>query len=485
MALFPTAPHLLARPLVRTVLFLLAASPLSGSVALAGDFAGPWKGAIEIPGSPLGVHVDLKGGGESLGGTIDIPAQGARGLHLGEFVVDGSKIRFSISGIPGTPTFDGTLEGESIQGQFHQGGQTFPFRLSRAEPAAPPEPPPPVPYDEEEVGYESGSIHLAGTLTLPRGEGPFPAVLLLTGSGPQDRDHTLFGHRPFQLIADHLTRAGIAVLRVDDRGVGGSSGQVMESTLTDFADDALAGVAFLKSRSEIDTKRIGLLGHSEGGIVAPLAASRSQDVAFLILLAAPTVPGDELLYRQNELLLSALGAEDKRIEEQLARLREIFGLLRAEGDQDKALREAVERQIAWQLESAGMDVGPDALQGQAQAALGMYTSPWFQSFLTFDPGPILRQTQIPLLALNGGLDLQVGAEQNLTALRNALEAAGNGDAVVKELSGLNHLFQKAQTGLPTEYGQIEEAMDEEVLDLLRDWIVDLRGRRATKPVQGT
>ena len=278
---------------------------VSISVSYAEDrVTGHWEGRIEIPGQPLAVKIDLAADDSDWRGTIDIPAQGAEGLPLSEIrvVEDGEDVRvkFSIRGVPGNPTFDGQLQEGIISGMFNQGGATFGFRLSRevvAAPVRPQEPQPPFPYHIEEVMFQNGDVNLAGTLTVPQGDGPFPAVLLISGSGLQDRDETVFGHKPFWVLADHLSRAGIAVLRVDDPGIGKSTPHPEPPTTAVFATDAEAGVAFLKGDDRIGT--VGLIGHSEGGAIAAVVASRNDDIGFVVLMAAPGVLGAELLRKQN------------------------------------------------------------------------------------------------------------------------------------------------------------------------------------------
>lgn len=434
------------------------------------DFEGHWEGAIEIPSMSLGVLVDLYHDGSFWTGTIDIPAQSAAGIGLSGIRITGMEIEFVIDGVPGEPRFAGTLEDGEITGSFTQYGQGFPFRLGREAvegPERPQEPKPPYPYRVEEVSYTQGQIVLAGTLTLPAGEGPHPAVLLISGSGPQNRDEEVFGHRPFLVLSDHLTRKGIAVLRVDDRGVGESTGESELATSEDFADDAMAGVEFLRARPEIDPGRIGLIGHSEGGVVAPMVASRSEDVSFIVLLAGTGVPGDEILIRQMELISRASGIEDEQLAQVLEAQREVLGLVKGmatESEVETVVRELVEAQTGSGLTAEQLD---EAARAQARIA----TSPWFRFFLGYDPRPVLEATRIPVLALGGELDLQVDPAQNLPEIREALRKADNPDFTVLELPGLNHMFQTAGTGNPEEYYSIEETLSPAALETVSEWIL--------------
>ena len=445
---------------------------LAGSPAVASSpFAGYWDGAIKLPGMSLAIHVHLAQVDDGAWqGSIDIPMQGATGLALSDITTDGDSISFVLAEVPGNPTFSGTLDGDRIAGPFTQSGKEFEFELTRGtseRPRRPQDPKPPFPYSSEDVIFKNGDVTLAGTLTIPAGDGPFPAVVLLTGSGPQNRDEELFNHRPFHVIADHLARSGVAVLRTDDRGVGGSTGDIMQSTTSDFADDALTAVRFLRGRETIAPDRIGLLGHSEGGLSAPLAASRSRDVAFLVLLAAPGVPTPELLALQVERITRATGEPPERVQEHVALNKQLTAAA-MRGDSDAA-RELIRRQNEL-MPPESRPTGGD-LERMVQANIDQLFTPWFQSFLQLDPRQALRKVTVPVLALNGTLDLQVVATQNLPAVAAALAQAGNRDVTVHSLPGLNHLFQHATTGTMTEYGGIDETIAPEVLATISEWIV--------------
>ena len=419
------------------------------------------------------MKVDLEQEDGAWQGTIDIPAQGAEALPLFRISVRDAgdrtqRVEFSIRGVPGTPTFKGRLGGGEIRGQFGQGGATFPFRLGRQ---AVPLPRPPFPYSSEDVAYQRGPVRLAGTLTVPAGEGPFAGVLLISGSGLQDRDQTLFGHKPFWVLADHLSRAGIAVLRVDDAGAGESEAHPNPPNIEDFAADAAAGVGFLHADDRIGT--VGLIGRSEGGVVAPMLASRRDDIGFIVLLAAPGVPGDELMRRQNERIYAALGFPADRRERLLGLLDRLFAILKSDAATTAAIPE-VEAIVREQMEANGV---PPSQQQDAQvsAAAAQALAPAMRGFLRHDPRPALTRTHVPVLALNGERDVQVDAQQNLPAIQAALADAGNDDVETHRFPGLNHLFQTAPTGLPSEYGALEETMSPAVLDGIRDWMLARTG----------
>jgi pimeloyl-ACP methyl ester carboxylesterase len=476
-----------SRRLARNFLLLLLLLTPAFARAAAADpdpalkAAGHWEGEINLPqdAGQIQVMIDLVREGGVWTGSIDIPMQGAKALPLEEVTVQEDKVHFKIKGIPGVPTFDGTLAAaptQSIRGTFTQGGASLPFRLGRdpvVKPVRPQDPKPPFPYTSEEVTYTNGAVKLAGTLTLPPGDGPFPAVVMITGSGAQDRDESLLGHKPFLVLADHLSRHGIAVLRADDRGVGGSTGSVSDSTSADFAQDALAGVRFLKTHSKIAGDRIGLVGHSEGAVVGPLAASQSSDVAFVVMLAGTGVPGPEVLVLQSERMARADGTPEEKIRKQTASIRRMMDAVRTENDpavRERKLREAARENVAAltpdELKAAG---GAD---GVIDGAVKTFNSRWFHYFLTYDPRPALRRVKVPVLALNGELDLQVIPDQNLPEIEKALKEGGNKDFTLKRLPGLNHLFQPAKTGSPTEYAKIETTMDPLVLDTVTRWITE-------------
>jgi uncharacterized protein len=365
--------------------------------------------------------------------------------------------------------FEGKIAADrsSIDGTWTQGGGSLPLLLkpvkdhSELEWKRPQNPKKPYPYHEEEVSYDNTvqDVTLAATLTLPQGEGPFPAVLLITGSGPQDRDESLQGHKPFLILADYLTRRGIAVLRADDRGVGKSTGVFAKATTADFATDTEAGIAYLKTRPEIDHRKIGLIGHSEGGVIAPMVAARNADVAFIVMMAGTGVPGDDILVAQGEAIALASGTSPEVAAKAAAKEREMLKLVET-GKDDAALEKELKEKMAGEV--------PEA---QIGLQINEITSPWFRFFLTYDPATALQNVTCPVLAINGEKDTQVPPKQNLPAIRKALEQAGNQHFEADELPGLNHLFQTAKTGAPAEYAEIEETMSPVALEKMAGWIL--------------
>jgi pimeloyl-ACP methyl ester carboxylesterase len=450
-------------------LTVAAAVVLAGAQTPAGELAGRWEGRISFSGQSLRVvlHVDAVGGA-----TIDSPDQGVTGLAVSGLTVQGGVVRFSIPAAGGG--FEGSLAdgGRTLNGALSQGGATLPLVLSRVleiAPSAPPvveaqptahrpqTPQAPFPYRSEEVVIPTPTpgVQLAGTLTVPEGAGPFPAVLLITGSGQQDRDETVFDHKPFLVLADALTRRGVAVLRVDDRGVGGSTGPVATATSADFAVDAGAAFAFLGGRPEIARERIGLIGHSEGGTIAPLVAEAHPNVAFIVMIAGPAVSGEDLLVEQSRAIQQASGLPPAVIEGNVATQARVMRAVAEHADSAEATVAAVTPILT----EAGLPVA------QAEAGAAQLGAPWIRWFVAHDPQPSLRGLHIPVLAIYGGKDVQVPAEQNATALRAVMPSA---EIVV--LPNLNHLMQPAGTGLVTEYRTIETTLDPEALKTIVDWV---------------
>jgi pimeloyl-ACP methyl ester carboxylesterase len=463
-----------------TMLLALGVSTLQAEESLQGD----WRGAISIMGQELGIIAHFTGEGSELAVTLDIPAQNAMGLPMQNVSYQHPKVHFEIPGAA-VAVFEGKVEGDRISGDYLQSGLKGTFALQREPDAAGPAAgiaaginrgpvPEPVPYREEEVEFSNGEIRLAGTLTIPEGAGPFPAAVMITGSGPQNRDEELFGFKPFRIIADHLTRAGIAVLRYDDRGVGGSSGSIATATSADFAEDVLAAVRLLKQRDDIDSGHIGVIGHSEGGIVGPIAA-QSGELAFVVMLAGPALSGAETLYDQGARILRASGATEEELKQQRELQEQLFAAIRTGEGWD-----AVKASIASQVR-ASMDKLPaeqraaianvdDYVNAQVQAQVSQSQSAWFRYFIDYDPVPALEALKVPTLAVFGELDLQVPPDVNRPAMEQAFKRGGNETYKIVTLKGANHLFQQAVTGGPAEYATLEKAFVPELLPLVTDWI---------------
>ena len=414
---------------------------------------------------------------------FDSISQGAGGF-VGKKAVDGLDITFSVPGVRGE--FKGVLaeDGKSIKGKWSQGLTTIDLVLELAvveatpdpmqPPARPQTPEPPFPYDVEEVVFENAEagIKLAGTLTLPQtaDQNPVPAVVLISGSGPQDRDETIMHHKPFWVIADFLSRHGIAVLRFDERGVGESTGDFSQATSADFADDVEAAVGFLSNHSRIHPAKIGLCGHSEGGLVAPMVAIRDKaNIAFIVMLAGPGVNGRRILESQSKLILEKSGVTEDEIDRQRQLQAAFIDLALqqpslTEAEFIESGRQAVEELLT------DRERGNDADKAMVEVAARQLLNPWMRYFLEYEPAEALQKVRCPVLALNGEKDLQVDPRLNLPAIRSALASAGNDQVTIQELANLNHMFQNAKTGLIHEYERIEETFDPGALKLMADWI---------------
>jgi pimeloyl-ACP methyl ester carboxylesterase len=460
------------------VTFLIIATMLvvgsPGASAQSQSVEGFWAGALDAGTFKLRLVMKFSRTPDGkLKGSVDSLDQGVNDIPMSVVTFQNGALHVEMKSVGAT--YDGKLsaDGMQITGEFTQGGK-IPLDLKRIEKVSdvalkrPQTPKKPYPYEEVDVTYpnKQDKITLAATLTVPRGAGPFPAVVLITGSGLQDRNETLLGHQPFLVLADYLTRRGIAVLRADDRGVGGTSKGSASDTSENYVGDALAGVEFLKARKEINPKQIGLVGHSEGGMIAPMAAARSNDVAFIVLMAGPGLVGDKLLVMQNGLISSA--ECENEVKQSVAQVERLFVIAKDEKDP------AVAKQ---KMKAESVKIAESArkkLEGQLSSLDGRINeilSPWFRFFLAYDPRPTLMRVHVPVLAINGEKDTQVPAHEDLDAIEQALKDGGNRDYKIVLLPKLNHLFQTSNTGAPSEYAQIEETIAPVALETMGDWIV--------------
>ena len=440
---------------------------------------GSWLGKINTNGVSLRIVFNLSIiGADSLVATLDSPDQGAKNIKLGPVTFDGKSIKISAGAL--LAEYNGVIQNDTlIDGTWTQAGNTFPLNLTKLKTKftvnRPQEPRPPFPYITEDVYFTNPKfiITLAGTLTIPKGDGPFPAVILITGSGAQNRNEELMGHKPFWIIADYLTRNGIAVLRYDDRGVGKSQGNYAAATSVDLATDAEAAFNYLKTNSKINPKAIGLIGHSEGGLIAPIVASSNSQISFIVSLAGPGVTGEQIILRQGTDISRALGINEKKIKENLSTNKKLFEVIKKEQDNKKAEEEmtSLYREIL-EKQKASPEETEKALKAAA-TSLNAETIPWFRYFISSNPGDFWKKVKCPVLALNGEKDMQVAADENLPAIEKALQSGGNKNIKTIKLAGLNHLFQHCKTGLPAEYGEIEETFSPEALKIISDWILDL------------
>jgi alpha-beta hydrolase superfamily lysophospholipase len=432
--------------------------------------AGPWHGTLATPANPpqLILHLTEQPAG-GLAATLDVPAQKVTGLAFsGAAVRQDSLILLSdFLGVCYAARL--SADGQQLTGRWKQNGEQWPLVLQRGLP--PPLPPPvrpqdpvaPLPYREQQVRFKSssGGHELAGTLTFPAGKGPFPAVVLISGSGPQDRDESILGHHPFRVLADYLTRRGFAVLRYDDRGVGQSGGTFATATTADFLADAQAALTFLRTQASVQPKRAGMIGHSEGGTIALLAGAGPNPPAFIVSLAGMGVGGRELLLRQQADVLRVSGLDTARAGRMRRTQQALLTLIQTTPDNPPAIARMVPL-----LKQASPGVPESTLTTMA----AQMTSPWYRYFLNLNPAADLARVKAPVLALNGTKDVQVAAEPNLAAIRRGLQAAGNRDVTIQPLDNLNHLFQTATTGLPSEYSQLSETISPSALQIIGNWL---------------
>lgn len=440
---------------------------------------GSWLGKIPINSIDLRLVFNLKlNEKDSLNATLDSPDQGAKNIPLGRVILKEKKLTILAPLLNGE--YNGTISGDStIEGTWTQRGVNYPVNLKKLKAPytinRPQEPKPPLSYTSEDVMFNNSKfdINLAGTLTIPTGTPPFPAVIMITGSGAQNRDEELLGHKPFLIISDWLTRNGIAVLRYDDRGVGKSQGNYANATSADLATDAEAALIFLKNNPKINPKKIGLIGHSEGGLIAPIVAASNQDIAFIVSLAGPGVIGEQIIIRQSQDISRLSGLSEDQINKSTETNKKFFEVLRKEQDNNKAEIEiiAINKKIL-EKEKSSKEVIEQSVN-QLKTTFGAPTYPWFRYFLFTDPAEFWKRVKCPVLALNGEKDLQVAADMNLPAIEKALKSTGNNSVKTVKLPGLNHLFQHCKTGLPAEYGEIEETFAPEVLKIISDWILGL------------
>ncbi len=452
---------------------------LASLTAATQDITGQWNGLLKIQeGVQLRLVFHISKTESGYASTMDSPDQGAKGLPVNSTKFENNTLNLEATALG--MTYTGTLSSGVIEGTFMQRGMSLPLKLTReevmaAKPNRPQEPKPPFPYYTEDVTFsnDEAKVQLAGTLTLPSKTGKFPVVVMISGSGPQNRDEELLGHKPFLVIADFLTRNGIGVLRFDDRGTAKSTGDFKSATSADHASDALSAVAYLKTRSEINPKKIGLVGHSEGGLIAPMAAVKSKDVAYIVLLAGPGIPGHEILTLQTGLINKANGMSEEKLKIELDQLKGAMDIVRYTkdlNDMKSKLTEFIKEEIKKHPESVP--------QGQTEEALIMsnvesLATLWMQFFLNYDPAMNLTRVKCPVLALNGEKDLQVPPKEDLGAIEKYLKQAGNKHFTTKEMPGLNHLFQECKTGSPSEYAVIEQTFAPSALEEISGWILKI------------
>jgi uncharacterized protein len=466
------------RFLLTAFMFTFLFSAFSQGHQLVEKITGSWNGTLKFQGMELTLVFNISANDhDSITVLIDSPDQGAKGIPTSSAQLSKDSLIIKSKSLKGS--FRGGFSAEYLicRGIWKQSGMSFPIELKHSVTAftrnRPQEPQPPFPYIQKEVLFDNAKAgnSLAGTLTLPDEKGIFPVAILITGSGPQNRDEELMGHKPFLVIADYLTRQGIAVLRYDDRGVGRSTGKFSTATTADFASDVSAAVDFLKKQPGIDTTRIGMIGHSEGGMIAPMVASQRKDIAFVLLMAGPGLPCEQILLMQTALIAKADSASDEEIAQTLKVNKKIYKLVKKNPDNAKATLKIRKILLAEEKHSSTGKNAPEATsEADIDAQIQNVISPWFRYFLTFNPVTYLTKVRCPLLAINGSLDLQVPPKEDLEAIEKAMIFGGNSHYTIEEIPGLNHLFQTATTGNPAEYSKIEETISPKALEIMGNWI---------------
>ncbi len=459
------------KSIIRLIVFLF-----SIGTTFSQEISGAWQGTLNVQGTKLEIvfHVEKQNDGYT--SLMDSPTQGAFGIPTSKTTFVNRKIEIVASNL--AIFYQGNLKDDSIKGVFNQNGMPFPLTLVRTEnkiQMRPQEPQEPYPYNVEEVVFKNQkeSIDLAGTLTIPQEKKRSPAVILIAGSGPNDRDETIFGHKPFWVLADYLSRHGIAVLRYDKRGIGKSGGEYFTATTQGFAEDAEAALNYLKTRKEIDPSKIGLIGHSEGGIIAPMIAAENRDVSFIVLMAGLGVSGVDLSLAQNQFAFNktSLSKEDKEHLNEM--LNDIYKSVLSWTDYvgTETERNSLKQELAdlWQnlpVEIQGT-VTKDMFVKKTTANIA---TPWFRQFLKTNPSDYLQKVSIPVLAINGENDTQVEYKTNLGLIEAALKKGNNQHYTIKTYPRLNHLFQESTTGEIDEYGNIEQTISPQVLQDITNWI---------------
>jgi alpha/beta superfamily hydrolase len=438
----------------------------------AQDIRGAWQGQLNVPGAKLTVvfHITQQAG--TYTATMDSPDQNVYGLPTDNITFISNKV--TINMVKQGITYTGTYQADSskITGTFKQGTGSFPLVLNSVTTKTRPQDPVDFPYLVEDVSFEDkkAGCTLAGTLTLPKNKKASKIVILITGSGPQNRNEELMNHRPFLVWSDWLTRQGIGVLRYDDRGIAKSTGNFNTATTADFADDAEAAVTYLLSRTDTKGMEIGLMGHSEGGMIAPIVAARNKTIGFIVLLAGPAVPITQLMLKQRYELEKLNNSPPEALASSQKINKGIFDYINANS---KLSTDELKTGITNIIITQGA-IKDDKLVKVIQEQSAAISTPWFRYFIKFDPTDYLTKVTCPVLAVNGTLDVQVDAATNLTAIKADLTKAGNKNFSTIPLDGLNHLLQKATTGSLAEYSTIEETVDPLALTTVSQWVIKLK-----------
>ncbi len=461
-----------------SAVFLLSIS----SVQAQNSFDGTWAGALSgVQNLRMGFNVSGHKESKPVA-TLDVPAQGAKDIPCDTVIIDGDSIHIKVVKVNGR--YDGKLaEVNRIDGQWTQNGMSLPLVLDRREGRVqlnrPQTPKGPFSYNSEDVLFYNAikSIEYGATITTPRDDKQHPALILISGSGPQNRDEELFQHKPFAVLADHLTKQGYVVLRIDDRGVGKTTGDRSKATSEDFAEDVMAAIEFLKKRKEVDKKKIGLYGHSEGGLIAQLVASRSKDIDFIVLMAAPGVQVIQAMAEQNAALMKTMRLSEEKANQYAELYTTIMkGLTTAtsrdaaEKHVNKTLNDWIAKTDKTTVQATTGITDEDSKEKFAYEFTKLYDNKWMMYFMQYDPKPVLEKLDCKVLALNGDKDIQVISRSNLEGITKALANSKSKVHEVREIEGVNHLFQECNSCTVQEYGQLEQTIKPEVLEIVTTWL---------------
>jgi len=467
--------------MMRYFLLLLSCMSFAYAQVAQFDIRGQWVGELQV-GATIQLIFTVKGE-YMMSGSLDVPLQGAKDIPI-SITETMQSVKFNVESIKGI--FEGKkIDTVTLQGSWKQNGGIYPLTLKKQQitieqPKRPQTPKEPFPYMIEEVVVLGKAGKLSGTLTKPIGEGPFPLIVLITGSGAQDRDETIFSHKPFFVLADAFTRRGYAVLRMDDRGIGNSEGDLSKATSLDLADDIYACIAAMKLKRDIDNKKIGILGHSEGGLIAQiLAASHPKDITFMCSMAGIGVTGLDLLVWQTRKISSSTMPMNE-VEKAVRRQKTILTMIKDSRDSLQLRRALTDSLGTWAVEQQKLFM---VNSPEFRAQLNQLQSPWLRFFISYEPAKYLRNVKCPVFAINGSEDMQVESGENLRRIDSVLRANGNASVTVKEYKGMNHLFQRCNTCDVAEYAKIETTIEQEVIDDIIAWLNQVTKKSSKKQVK--
>lgn len=452
--------------------FTLSLFVLFSTISHAQNILGSWIGEVPIPSGKLEFVFKISQDGNQYYSTLDIPKQGLNASKAETTTFSGNEIEMTFPSF--NISYKGTLnDKDEIIGNLYKGNNPTSLNLRRGTIVLnrPQEPKPPFSYHAEDITFHtSDNIQLAGTLTLPNKKGKFPVVIIISGSGAQDRDGSMFGHKTYYVLADYLTKNGIGVLRFDERGVGQSEGDFDLATISSLSADINSAIKYLKTRKDINKKKIGLIGHSIGGIIAPKVAAKNKDVNFIVLLAAPAINGDKLMLLQKSASEKAMGLSELQTFQGRQIVKNAYNIIVNTTLENQSLKDSIYSFYAKQY-------GSLIPEDKRNSLIQQVTANEVLSLIRSKPSEYLEQITCPVLALYGEKDLQVPAKENLAALKASFEKSGNKNVKLVELKNLNHLFQHSKTGMKSEYSQIEQTISPEVLDLIAEWISDILKNR--------